>query len=175
MTQPQYYSEDQRPLPPSVDVSSVDRVDVRVDMPEPGKFHFSFAQHYLFPNPNAVFVVLRDALSAYLTAEDRQEQDTPAEEPVFLLIKYASRVYCSNMPMIHSPADRVIYVDPLLPLRDIVMEVNRTKNVTLFAFPSRHYFFRQRTRPEDFPSNPKPKPQSARTLSVEPPKPYETR
>lgn len=145
----------------SVDTRQVQTFQVVVSMPEPNQVKFVFGEPYKFPSPTQLYSTLRDILTEYFrsTAEDPDER-------IFLPIKYGSRVYCSNFPMIHDPRDHSVYLDPLQTVRDAVMEVQRTRTLILYKFSSRPYFYRTKTPADQFPPNP-PKPvRQARTLSL---------
>lgn len=133
---------------PAVDTRNVTNFVVNISMPTPDQVKFEFGEPYLFPNPNALYYILRASLMDYLSQEEGEGGE------VFLLVKFGSRVHCSNFPMIHDPRYFHVYLDPLQTVRDPVMEVNRTRTITLFKFPSRPYFFRPKTEKDQFPPTP---------------------
>lgn len=140
------------PVPVSVDTREVSRIQVQVSMPGPDQYLFQFAEHYSFPHVGAAFVALREALTDYLRETAGLEPEE--KERLFLPIKYASRVVCTNMPMIHNPMDLSVFIDPLQTVRDVVMEINRTKSILLVRYPSRSYYYRAKTPDYAFPSTP---------------------
>lgn len=95
---------------------------------------FRFAEPFKFDNIAHLFHTVRDALSSYQHGQ-------------FLMIKYAARVSCSNMPGIHDPAKLIMYFDPLIPYRDPVQDLERNTEFRLLKCPSRSNFWRRKMRP----------------------------
>lgn len=153
------YESSPAPAPVSIDTRDVTSFEVEVSMPEPSHYKFTFLKNYIFPSPILLYTTLREVLTEYI----RAGLDDP-EEKVFLPLKFASRVLCSNFPVIHNPRDHTIFIDPLQTVRDAVMEVNRTRVIVLEQHPSRPYFYRPKTPADQFPPNPSPQVQRSRTI-----------
>lgn len=110
-------------------------VSVNISITEtPESVMFRFDAPFKFDNVAHLFHTLRDALSSYYGGQ-------------FLMIKYASRVSCSNMPGIHDPNSLMMYFDPLLPFRDPVQDLERGVEFRLMKCPSRSNFWRRKMRP----------------------------
>lgn len=87
-----------------------------------------------YPSASLLFQALRDALVALIPEGSRE----------YWLIKFCSRVTNSSMPMLHNPVTYQVLIDPLQCVRDPIKELQVTRRLELFYYPSKPYFYRKR-------------------------------
>lgn len=112
--------------------SDVVLLDIRVEeVDNGGALLLTFDTPYEFESHAHLFQSIRDVLSSYYQGK-------------FLMIKYAARIHCSNMPVIHDPADLVIFIDPLQTVRDPLQDIAHGRPLKLLRLPSQSYYYRKK-------------------------------
>lgn len=109
------------------------KIDVSIQE-SPTSVTFTFEVPPEFESIGSLFQFLRDAYSQF-------------HNGTFLMVKYAARVSCHNMPVIQDPHLLLILLDPLQPYRDPLIEVQNQLTITLFKMPSKPFFYRKKVRP----------------------------
>lgn len=114
------------------DASEVVLLDIQVEEVDQGNaLLLTFDTPYEFESHAHLFQSIRDVLSSYYHGK-------------FLMVKYAARIHCSNMPVIHDPSDLVIFIDPLQTVRDPLQDIAHGRPLKLLRLPSQSYFYRKK-------------------------------